>query len=208
MYCTLAVRSSISRGAVIGISIASTVVICLLLGYLLARCHRKRNERHSQPRPERVTEGPNAAVVPYPYPQTPDDPSVTLATGDKETTMFWRHQAPVLHAGPPLSAPQRKRQRARPDTVGEPVSPPLVPTAAAEREPLVQTPVEVQPLDIQQLLRRADSLSTAPGTQAADLRQRLAELGPIPEVLQALQDLLRNESAVDPDLPRYEEMHR
>jgi hypothetical protein len=184
------------------------VAICLLLGYLLARYYRKRKERHSQPRPDRVTEGPNAAVIPYPYPETPDDPSVTGATGDKETTMFWWHQAPVLHSGAPLSAPQRKRQRARPDTAGEPVSSPVVPTAAAERELFAAAPAEVQPLDIQQLLRRADSLSTAPGTQAADLRQRLAELGPIPEVLQALQDLLRNESAVDPDLPRYEEMHR
>jgi hypothetical protein len=56
------------------------------------------------------------------------------------------------------------------------------------------------PADVQLLLRRA-----GPGTAAADLQQRLVELGPIPEVLQALQNLLHSEAAANGELPEYEE---
>jgi hypothetical protein len=75
---------------------------------------------------------------------------------------------------------------------------------APARMPGPETTSMVHP-DVQQLLRRANSLNAPPGTPAADLRRRLAELGPIPEVLQALQDLLRSENTADLELPRYEE---
>jgi hypothetical protein len=58
------------------------------------------------------------------------------------------------------------------------------------------------PEHVQQLLRRADE---APSAHAADLRRRLTELGPIPEVLEALQDLLQNHDTSDGSLPRYEQ---
>jgi hypothetical protein len=149
--------------------------------------------------------------------QTSNDPSVLVVTGEKETTMLWRGQVPVLEGGDrregsiPLSRAlqrkeQRAQQRARVQAESGPVEAEAV--AAPESGPSTLAPANVQPLDIQQLLRRAGSLSTAPGTPAADLRQRLAELGPIPEVLEALQDLLHNETAADPDLPQYEETRR
>jgi hypothetical protein len=132
--------------------------------------------------------------------------------------MFWRGQAPTLERddhredSTPLSrALQRKEQRAqqRARIEAEAFGPVEAEAVAAPTPgPSTSAPANVQPLDIQQLLRRAGSLSTAPGTPAADLRQRLAELGPIPEVLEALQDLLHNETAADPDLPQYEETRR
>jgi hypothetical protein len=131
--------------------------------------------------------------------------------------MFWRGQAPTLERddrredSTPLSRVlQRKEQRAQQRARIEAEAGPAEAGAAAAPEPerSAPAPANAEPLDIQQLLRRAGSLSAAPGTPAADLRQRLAELGPIPEVLEALQDLLHNETAADPDLPQYEETRR
>jgi hypothetical protein len=134
-----------------------------------------------------------------------------VGTGEKDTTTSWREQAPTLESSAdvregstPLSrALQRKEQRAqqRARIQAEAV-------ATSESGPSTLPPADVQPLDIQRLLRRASLLSTMPDAQVADLRQRLIELGPIPEVLQVLQDLLRNEAAAEPDLPQYEDTRR
>jgi hypothetical protein len=73
--------------------------------------------------------------------------------------------------------------------------------------------------DAQQLLRDANSLlMTIPAMPSDELRRRLAELGPIPQVLQALgpvpevlqafQDLLGNDSTAEPHLPQYSEDNR
>jgi hypothetical protein len=145
--------------------------------------------------------------------QTQEEQTLVLATGEKETTMFWRHQAPILDSNKHSQRPslfsrafQRKQQRAQQRALVEPRL--TEAGVVSDPAPSALAPAGLQPLDIQQLLRHASSLSTTPGTEAADLRRRLAELGPIPEVLQALQDILHNESAADPDLPVYEERHR
>jgi transcription elongation GreA/GreB family factor len=59
--------------------------------------------------------------------------------------------------------------------------------------------------DVRRLLRRAESL---PDTSAAELRRRVEELGPIPEVLQAIQEILRAQNIPDVDLPQYDEGER
>jgi hypothetical protein len=69
----------------------------------------------------------------------------------------------------------------------------------ANTDPEVETPSS----DVEQLLRRADAAPSS--AQSAELRQRLADLGPIPEVLQALQDLLASQGERDPQLPQYAE---
>jgi hypothetical protein len=141
-----------------------------------------------------------------------------VATGEKETTIFWRGQAPTLRHddrredSTPLSRAlerkeQRAQQRARIEAEASgPVEAEAV--AAPEPGPSMLSPADAEPLDIQQLLRRASLLSTIPDAQVADLRQRVIELGPIPEVLQVLQDLLRNEAAAEADLPQYEDTRR
>jgi hypothetical protein len=112
--------------------------------------------------------------------------------------MVWRDQTPIVLASLPVvdqePVPLPRRQ--------------LLPFLNRKRHPpapgssnLVAVPAAGVPEDMRQLIREA---SDAPSTHAADLRQRLAELGPIPEVLQALQDLLRNEEVVDSSLPLYE----
>jgi hypothetical protein len=141
-----------------------------------------------------------------------------VATGEKETTIFWRGQAPTLKRddrredSTPLSrALQRKEQRAQQRArIEAEASGPVEAEAVAAPGPGPSTlaPANAEPLDIQQLLRRASLLSTIPDAQVADLRQRVIELGPIPEVLQVLQDLLRNEAATEPDLPQYEDTRR
>jgi hypothetical protein len=76
-------------------------------------------------------------------------------------------------------------------------------TPGANTDPEVETPSS----DVEQLLRRADAAPSS--AQSAELRQRLADLGPIPEVLQALQDLLASQGERDPQLPQYaEQAHR
>jgi hypothetical protein len=141
-----------------------------------------------------------------------------VATGEKETTIFWRGQAPTLEGAdrsedctPLARALQRKEQRAQQRArIEAEVSRSVEAEAVAVPEPRPSTvaPADAEPLDIQQLLRRASLLSTIPDAQVADLRQRVIELGPIPEVLQVLQDLLRNEAATEPDLPQYEDTRR
>jgi hypothetical protein len=66
------------------------------------------------------------------------------------------------------------------------------------------------PANNQERPRRAASLSGPPGggAQLGDLSQRLVELGPIPEVLEALQNILRNDNTADTDLPQYDEGNR
>jgi hypothetical protein len=134
--------------------------------------------------------------------------------------MFWRGQAPTLDRNaerresstPHSRALQRKEQRAQQRArIEAEASTSAEAGAAAAPEPRPSTPApadRAEPLDIQQLLRRASLLSTIPDAQVADLRQRVIELGPIPEVLQVLQDLLRNEAATEPDLPQYEDTRR
>jgi hypothetical protein len=141
-----------------------------------------------------------------------------VVTGEKETTIFWREQAPTLERAdrredstPLFRALQRKEQRAQQRARMEaeesrPVEAQAV--AAPEPGPSSLAPADAEALDIQQLLRRASMLSTIPDAQVANLRQRVIELGPIPEVLQVLQDLLRNEAAAEPDLPQYEDTRR
>jgi hypothetical protein len=141
-----------------------------------------------------------------------------VVTREKETTTWRREQAPTLErdsrredSTPLARALQRKEQRAQQRARIEaeasgPVEAEAV--AAPEPGPSILSPADAEPLDIQQLLRRASLLSTIPDAQVADLRQRVIELGPIPEVLQVLQDLLRNEAAAEPDLPQYEDTRR
>jgi hypothetical protein len=105
-----------------------------------------------------------------------------------------------------LQRKERAQQRARVEAEAGPAE--AGEAAAPEPERSAPVPANAEPLDIQQLLRRASLLSTIPDAQVADLRQRLIELGPIPEVLQVLQDLLRNEAAAEPDLPQYEDIRR
>jgi hypothetical protein len=140
-----------------------------------------------------------------------------VGTGEKDTMTSWREQAPTLESSAdlregstPLSrALQRKEQRAQQRARIEVESSVEAETVAtSEPRPATVAPADAEPLDIQQLLRRASLLSTMPTTQVANLRQRLVELGPIPEVLQVLQDLLRNEAAAEPDLPQYEDTRR
>jgi hypothetical protein len=133
--------------------------------------------------------------------------------------MFWRGQAPTLDRNAERRegstshsrALQRKEQRAQQRARIEAEASTLAEAGAAaapEPGPSTLAPADAEPLDIQQLLRRASLLSTIPDAQVADLRQRLIELGPIPEVLQVLQDLLRNEAAAEPDPPQYEDTRR
>jgi hypothetical protein len=72
-----------------------------------------------------------------------------------------------------------------------------------EPTPPVLAPSTVPELaDVQQLLRRAESV---PNASAADLRRRVEELGPIPEVIDAIQEILRAQNIEDVELPLYEE---
>jgi hypothetical protein len=146
-----------------------------------------------------------------------------MTTGEKETTMFWRQQPPAslgqLHASedhePSIlirRALERKERRIQQRTPAADAGHSSDDASAASPEAGPSTmPV---PEDARHILRRANSLlSTAPGMPASDLSRRVAELGPIPDVLQALgpipevlqafQDLLRNESAKEPDLPQH-----
>jgi hypothetical protein len=140
--------------------------------------------------------------------------------------MLWRDPAsdtPDLASGNEDEEPssilrralQRKERRIqqRAAAAGTAGSSAHAPAAPPE---LIPATAPVDNEEVQQLLLRANSLlSTVPGIPTDDLRQRVAELGPIPqvlqalgpipEVLQALQDLLRNESNADPDLPQYSE---
>jgi hypothetical protein len=139
--------------------------------------------------------------------------------------MAWRNQAPELnytsHNRQSSSllrrALERKERRVQRRRNAVDVRRPSAEASAATSEP---GPL-VAPAsgDMQQLLRRANSLlSNAPGMPTDDLRQRVAELGPMsdvlqalgpmPEVLRTLQDLLRNESTTEPDLPQYSEGNR
>jgi hypothetical protein len=125
--------------------------------------------------------------------------------GEKQTAMVWRDQTPIALASLPVvdqePAPLPRRQllpflnrkRHPPEPGFSNVA--AVPSSSAS------PPAAGVPENVRQLIREA---SDAPSTYAADLRQRLAELGPIPEVLQALQDLLRNEEVIDSSLPLYE----
>jgi hypothetical protein len=152
-----------------------------------------------------------------------------ISTGEKEMTMIWRARTPAAleasdgnqdHDPPSMirRAFQRKERRRQQRAVAEnEVEPTGEVPALGPQPPIVPTPE-----DVQQLLHRANSLlSSAPGAPGDDLRQRLAELGPnpqvsqvlqvlgsIPEVLQVFQDLLRNENAAEPDLPQYSEGDR
>jgi hypothetical protein len=145
--------------------------------------------------------------------------------GEKRNAMFWRNQLPLsfstvlpIRTGwltgetPRDSNPnhvqtlRRKRHQARQG----------LPIAAGDRtedpglNPVPRpSTLAVTPADIQQLLRRANSLSAvAPSSPVADLQRRLEELGPVPELIQALQNMLRNQNVPDADLPQYEEGSR
>jgi hypothetical protein len=73
--------------------------------------------------------------------------------------------------------------------------------ARLEPPPLSSSILDISE-NVRQLLQRTDN---APHAHTVDLRRRLVELGPIPEVLEALQDLLRNQDTLDGSLPRYEQ---
>lgn len=62
-------------------------------------------------------------------------------------------------------------------------------------QPNPGAPVTPLPEDVQQLLRLPDT----------DLRRRAEELGPIPEVLEAIQKILCVQNGTEGKLPRYEE---
>jgi hypothetical protein len=104
--------------------------------------------------------------------------------GGKPPAMLWGDHAPASlpHAHPEPSPSFIPQERPRTGKRALPATPSALPA------------------DVQLLLRRA-----GPGTAAADLQQRLVELGPIPEVLQALQNLLHSEAAAHGELPEYEE---
>jgi hypothetical protein len=153
-----------------------------------------------------------------------DDPSfcvqnsqTVLVAGEKETVMLWRD--PALEAADqsedrsPASVLQRalqhkeRRMQQRATAANEAGE-----STTALLEPGASSLTGSE--DAQQLLRDANSLlMTMPAMPSDELRRRLAELGPIPQVLQALgpvpevlqafQDLLRAEITAGPDLPQY-----
>jgi hypothetical protein len=64
--------------------------------------------------------------------------------------------------------------------------------------------VEPQSDDVQRLMRQVPP-HLVPSPQGVELHRRLEELGPVPEVIQALQEMLRRENVAEDDLPQYEE---
>jgi hypothetical protein len=126
--------------------------------------------------------------------------------------MFWREQGPSAiqdsrndqASSPFLRAIRRKQRPTRQIRTVDSAEPPSAP---ARETPTDLEATGATPIDLQQLLRRANSLASAarPGTPAADLIQRLEELGPTTEVLEALQEILRRQNTDDVELPQYEE---
>jgi hypothetical protein len=129
--------------------------------------------------------------------------------------MHWRGQGAVLpelkSGGTPDSTPlframqqkQRRTQQRAAAAAGASATPPTegipVPEPGSSAAPA--------PVDVQQLMWRV-SLQLAPSAQGAELRRRLEELGPVPEVIQALQEMLRSQNIEEDNLPRYEEGSR
>jgi hypothetical protein len=126
--------------------------------------------------------GPGAALLELNPSGTPDSTPISRAMQQKQ---------------------RRTQQRAAAAAAGASATPPAegipVPEPGSSAAPA--------PVDVQQLMRRV-SLQLAPSAQGAELRRRLEELGPVPEVIQALQEMLRSQNIEEDDLPRYEEGSR
>jgi hypothetical protein len=228
---------SISLGAIVGISLACGAVLIFTITAATVRVFRRRLQDsilrfRLAPKPLDVSEIEvrrnsisNTQTAHRNQSAKVQDPETRVVTiGEKQTALFWRNEIPVslstvLDIRPtqpntstsrrPASLPnfpagwrKQRRERRALSVIAEERS------GGAPAQMLGRETTSMVHPDVQQLLRRANSLNAPPGTPAADLRRRLAELGPIPEVLQALQDLLRSESTVDSELPRYEEGSR
>jgi hypothetical protein len=134
--------------------------------------------------------------------------------GEKKTMMAWREPGPpVLEArqdpepGSLLTrALQRKERRMQQRAGIEDAGGSVAAAAFSEPGPSSAAPT---PEDVQQLPRYANVPSTSPGGEPVEeLSQRLAELGSIPQVLQALQNLIRHDNTAEPALPQYDEGNR
>jgi hypothetical protein len=164
--------------------------------------------------------------VQRPFSQPPEDQTYILPITNKKTALFWKNQLPASFAdstNDPLGPPLRSVADSSPSLQQSAPSGSI--TISLLRPEIVSTPnfeaIQVPPSvaisssavspDIRQLLQRAESLQSTPGSvpraQAVELQQRLEELGPIPEVLEALQAILRRQNAGESGLPRYEERH-
>jgi hypothetical protein len=185
---------------VVGVLCSAAAVAAGVIGYRILYRHRKRVQSvGSLVQPFTQDIGHVSAPYVLVHVKTDDlsvqtNDTVLVATEEKETTMFWRDQPPASLEPADASllhlAFERKERRIQRRVVAAPTE--AGPSSAPSSE------------NVPQLLGGASSLSIPAGASAGDLRQRLAELGPIPEVLHALQDLLRNElSTAEPDLPQY-----
>jgi hypothetical protein len=95
---------------------------------------------------------------------------------------------------------ERKRQRALYRADAQTPGAPLAGAELAESG----SSVEPQSDDVQRLMRQVPP-HLVPSPQGVELHRRLEELGPVPEVIQALQEMLRRENVAEDDLPQYEE---
>jgi hypothetical protein len=159
---------------------------------------------------------------------------VQIGESSEKTAVFWRDQIPAslssvmdIHRRPAPTSPttptDRARRGSRASSIemgpmhGEPVAEQRAPFGRMEPNTKhnASTTIADPALNVDHLLARAESIrsrSGRDGTRVTELQQRLAELGPIPEVLEALQELIRNSEVdvrdADSELPRYEEGRR
>jgi hypothetical protein len=107
----------------------------------------------------------------------------------------------------PLSRTMQQKQRRTQQRAAAGAEDIPTPPAEAVLVPEPEISTAPAPDDVRQLMRRV-SLQLAPSAQGAELRRRLEELGPVPEVIQALQEMLRSQSIEEDNLPQYEEGSR
>jgi hypothetical protein len=127
--------------------------------------------------------------------------------------MVWRDPAPPFlelhHEREPSSLLARALQRKEDRMQTRAIVTGTAASSSATSSTPDPSPAGLAPEDAQQLPRYVNSLPAETGDEPVDeLSQRLAELGSIPQVLQALQNLIRHDNTAEPALPQYDESRR
>jgi hypothetical protein len=164
--------------------------------------------------------------VQRPFSQLAGDQTHILPITSEKTALFWRNELPASFVNPTIDPIGSSRSIRGPDSslqhsastgpTATPLLRPKEPASISNSDvshipPSATMPSSAVSSDVRLLLQRAESLRSAPGSvpraQAVELQRRLEELGPIPEVLEALQAILRRQNVGDTELPRYEDGH-
>jgi hypothetical protein len=128
------------------------------------------------------------------------DPTV-LEIQEKGTVILWRDPSSVELSLESIARGRGESSHRTQKRTG--LAQESAPSMAQGLSKITLTPSIAQmPEAVQRLLQRAESL---PDASTADTRRRVEEIGPIPEVIEAIQEILRAQNVPDVELPRYEE---